>query len=83
MSFERTAAEPAEDRALTKVALRAALIAEVKGRPFAYSVMAVGLVLGPVLIRMIFPDVTLLQSIVGGLAFGVYAALSAVPQKFM
>lgn len=45
--------------------------------------MAVGLVLGPVLIRMIFPDVTLLQPIVVGLAFGVYAALSAVPQKFM
>ena len=60
-----------------------AILNEIKNRPFAYSVMAVALVMGPVLIKMIFPEVTTLQAIVGGLAFGVYAALSAVPQKFM
>lgn len=60
-----------------------ALVNEVRNRPFAYGVMAVGLVLGPVLIKMIFPEVTTLQAVIGGLAFGVYAALSAVPQKFM
>ena len=60
-----------------------AILTEIRNRPFAYSVMAVALVLGPILIKMIFPEVTTLQAIVGGLAFGVYAALSAVPQKFM
>jgi hypothetical protein len=59
------------------------LIREVRSHPFGYGVMGVGLVTGPFLIMMIFPQVTPLQAIVGGLAFGVYAALCAVPQKFM
>lgn len=59
------------------------LVAEIRSRPFGYSVLAVGLVLGPVLLKMIFPDITTLQAVTGGLAFGVYATLSAVPQKFM
>jgi len=40
-------------------------------------------VAGPVLISMIFPEVTTLQAIVGGLALGVCVALCAVPQKFL
>jgi len=59
------------------------LIAEVRSHPFGYGVLAVALLLGPFLITMIFPEVSPLQAVVGGVAFGVYAALCAVPQKFM
>lgn len=59
------------------------LIREVASHPFGYSVLAVALVTGPILLRMIFPEITLVQAIVGGIAFGVYLALCAVPQKFM
>jgi len=60
-----------------------ALVHEVRTHPFGYGVLAVALVAGPLLLRMIFPEVTIFQSIVGGLAFGIYLALCAVPQKFM
>ena len=60
-----------------------ALIREVKSHPFGYSVLAVALVAGPILLRMVFPEVTPVQAVVGGIAFGVYLALCAVPQKFM
>jgi hypothetical protein len=56
---------------------------EVRSHPFGYGVLAVALVTGPILITMIFPEVTPLQAAVGGMAFGVYLALCAVPQKFM
>ena len=62
---------------------KGALLREVRSHPFGYGVMGVGLVTGPFLIMMIFPQVTPLQAVVGGLAFGVYGALCAVPQKFM
>jgi hypothetical protein len=60
-----------------------ALISEIRSHPFGYGVLAVALLIGPFLIMMIFPEVTPLQAVVGGIAFGVYAALCAVPQKFM
>ena len=60
-----------------------ALVAEVRSHPFGYGVLAVALLIGPFLIMMIFPEVSPLQAVVGGVAFGVYAALCAVPQKFM
>lgn len=60
-----------------------ALRREIRTHAFGYGVLAVALVAGPILLRMIFPEVTVIQSIVGGLAFGVYLALCAVPQKFM
>ncbi len=56
---------------------------EIRSRPFGYSVLAVAFVTGPVLISMIFPGVSTTQAIVGGIAFGVWAAVCAVPQKFM
>lgn len=83
MSSEETASTFVESEDQPKTSWKTVVVAEIRGRPFAYSVMAVGLVLGPVLIRMIFPEVSVLQTIVGGIAFGVYTALSAVPQKFM
>lgn len=63
--------------------LPARIAREIRTHPFGYSVLAVGLVLGPVLAMMIFPDAPPAAAAAGGLAFGVYAALSSVPQKFL
>ena len=60
----------------------AALRAEVRRHAIAYSVVAAFMVIGPVLVHMIFPEAPLLLGLVGGLLFGVYAALSAVPDRF-
>lgn len=62
---------------------KAAVVREIKGRPFAYGVLAAFVVLGPIITLMIFPDAPPAAAIIGGLAFGVYGALCAVPQKFM
>jgi len=59
------------------------LVSEVKSRPFGYSVLAAFVVGGPFIAIMIFPEAPPAVAAVGGLAFGVYAALCAVPQKFM
>ena len=45
--------------------------------------LAIFLVAGPIAAPFLFPQAPPAAAIVGGLAFGVYAALSAVPQKFM
>lgn len=63
--------------------LRATLVKEVRTHPFGYSVLAAFLVGGPFLAVLIFPEAPPVVAAVGGLAFGVYAALCAVPQKFM
>ncbi len=59
------------------------LIREVRSHLFGYGVLAVAGVAGPFWISMIFPEVTTLQAIAGGLAFGVCVALCAAPQKFL
>jgi len=82
-SGETDSHEEESATALEGASWKAALIAEVRSHPFGYGVLAVALVVGPVLIAMIFPEVSPLQAVVGGIAFGVYAALCAVPQKFM
>lgn len=61
----------------------ARLTEEVRNHPFAYGVMAGFLIAGPMLARYIFPEAPLGVAIIGGLAFGVWAALCAVPQKFL
>ena len=63
--------------------LRIALVKEVRSRPFGYGVLAAFLVGGPFLAVLIFPEAPPAVAAVGGLAFGAYAALCAVPQKFM
>ena len=63
--------------------LRGTLVKEVRSRPFGYSVLAAFLVGGPLLSMLIFPEAPPAVAAAGGLAFGVYAALCAVPQKFM
>ena len=63
--------------------LRRAIVNEVKEHPFGYGVLAAFVFVGPVLAGMIFPEAPPAVLVVGGLVFGVYAALCAVPQKFM
>ena len=60
-----------------------AVVGEVKSHPFGYGVLAAFIVVGPVLAMMIFPEAPPAVVVIGGLAFGIYAALCAVPQKFM
>jgi hypothetical protein len=62
--------------------LLARLRAEVRRHAIAYAVVLAFLVIGPVLVHLIFPDASPLVGLVGGLVFGVYAALSAVPDRF-
>jgi len=63
--------------------LRANLLKEVRTHPFGYAVLGAFLVGGPFLSILIFPEAPPAVAAVGGLAFGAYAALCAVPQKFM
>ncbi len=56
---------------------------ELRSRPFGYGVLVVFVIAGPVVTRLLFPEAPLSAGIVGGLAFGLYAALCAVPQKFL
>ena len=60
-----------------------ALVAEVRSRPFAYVVLALFVLAGPAVAVWMFPQAPPAAAAVGGLAFGVYAALCAVPQKFL
>lgn len=57
--------------------------AEVRRHWIAYAVIAAFLVIGPVLVYLIFPDVSPLLGVVGGIPFGIYAALCAVPDRFL
>lgn len=59
------------------------LVHEIKEHPFGYGVLAAFLIGGPVIAVTIFPEAPPAVIIVGGLVFGIYAALCAVPQKFM
>lgn len=59
------------------------IVREVRDHPFAYGVMAAFIVIGPVLASLIFPEAPLGVAIAGGLAFGVWGALCAVPGKFV
>ena len=76
-------AKRAEAARRPETSWRASLAREIRTHKFGYSVLGVALVAGPFLLRMIFPSITVVQAIVGGIAFGVYLALCAVPQKFM
>lgn len=67
----------------TKPPFKERLAHEIRTHPFGYSVLAAFVVLGPVLAVMIFPQAPPAAAAIGGLAFGVYAALCTVPQKFM
>ena len=80
---QSSSGEAAPEETPEKLPILQRIINEVKGRPFAYSVLAVSLVAGPILAVMIFPQAPPAAAAIGGLLFGVYGALCAVPQKFM
>ena len=62
---------------------RTRMLRELRSRPFGYTVLALFLVAGPVVSTLLFPQAPIAVTIVGGLVFGLYAALCAVPQKFI
>lgn len=62
---------------------RSRLAHEFRTHPFGYIVLGIFVVAGPLLAPLIFPQAPPAVAIVGGLAFGAYAALCAVPQKFL
>jgi hypothetical protein len=49
----------------------------------AYIVLAIFLVAGPLATHFLFPETPAGVGLIGGLAFGAYAALCAVPGKFL
>lgn len=61
----------------------ARVVAEVRGRPKPYALLAVFIIGGPVATSYLFPEAPLGVQIVGGTAFGIYCGLSAIPQKFL
>ena len=72
---------PGDDRPEV-VSLSPRLIRELKADPVGYAVLGCFLVLGPLLVLLLSPQTPSAAATVGGLAFGLYAAMSAVPQKF-
>jgi hypothetical protein len=58
------------------------LVREVRAYPVGYGVLAVFLVAGPCVTHFMFPDAPTGAGFVGGLVFGAYATLCAVPEKF-
>jgi hypothetical protein len=56
---------------------------EVRHRPYAYGVLIGFTVAGGISAPLIFPDVSPWAGAIGGLALGFYAALTAVPNKFL
>ncbi|MBW2414430.1 MAG: hypothetical protein JRG76_07950 [Deltaproteobacteria bacterium] len=59
------------------------IVVEVRSRPMGYGVMAAFVVAGPVATSWLFPEAPAGVGIIGGVAFGAYAALCAVPGKFI
>ncbi len=56
---------------------------EIKTHAAAYLILAAFSLAGLVISHLVFPDMSIWIGVVGGLAFGVYAALFAVPDKFL
>jgi hypothetical protein len=59
----------------------AAAIRELRGRPLTWGTVAAFGVLGPILTRMIFPEVSLALAIFGGVVLGGFFAFCAIPDK--
>ena len=67
----------------TEAGLLDRVIAEVRSRLFGYTVLGLFLIGGPILAMLIFPEAPPAVTAVGGLVFGIYAALCSVPQKVL
>jgi len=60
-----------------------AIATELREHPMAYAVLLAFAVAGPVVSHVLFPGAPRGVGIFGGVAFGVYAALCAMPQRFL
>jgi hypothetical protein len=61
----------------------AAIAEELREHPMAYAVMAAFVIAGPVVTHVLFPEAPRGVGLIGGMAFGVYAALCAMPQRYL
>ena len=77
----RTAAppEPGQPPAPTRTRK---LMQALNEHRFAVGVTLAFVIGGPLVVRMVFPDVSPVLGLIGGVLFGGYAALCAVPGKF-
>jgi len=60
-----------------------AIAEELREHPMAYLVMLLFVVAGPVVTTVLFPDAPRGAGLFGGIAFGVYAALCAMPGRYL
>jgi hypothetical protein len=60
-----------------------AIVSELREHPMAYAVMVAFMVAGPVVTHVLFPEAPFGVGLVGGIAFGAYAALCAMPGRFL
>ena len=56
---------------------------EIQRHRFAYFVVGGFALAGPFVTHFIFPEAPPLSGLIGGVCLGVYAALCAVPEKFL
>ncbi|MEM7409359.1 MAG: hypothetical protein AAF430_03885 [Myxococcota bacterium] len=55
---------------------------EWQNHRYGYGIILAFVAAGPLVVHFLFEDVTPWVGVFGGMAFGVYAALCAVPDKF-
>ena len=63
--------------------LRARVGRELRRHRIAYAVLAAFVLAGPLVTHWIFPEASPWIGVVGGVAFGVWAAACAVPDQFI
>jgi hypothetical protein len=61
----------------------ATAVREVREHPAGYAVLVAFAIAGPFVTHFLFPDAPSGLGLIGGVVFGMYAALCAVPGEFM
>jgi len=74
---------PSSDESRAPCSWLAAVAAELREHPMAYAVLALFVVAGPVVTYVLFPDAPRGVGLFGGIALGAYAALCAMPGRFL
>jgi hypothetical protein len=59
------------------------VVGEVRAHAVGYSVWLAFVLAGPIAVQLIFPQASSGLVMIGGVAFGVFAGVSAVPEKFL
>lgn len=59
------------------------VVREVRDHPMAYFVLLLFVIAGPIVTAILFPDAPRGVGVFGGMAFGIYACLCAMPQRFL